>query len=44
MVEGSLSAHCARNLILDLRRGLRQIRDEMATRLNTYVTDAEKPL
>lgn len=44
MVEGSLSPHCARNLILDLRKGLRSIRDETAKRLNDCVTDSEKPL
>lgn len=43
-IEASLAPHCARNLILDLRRGLRQIRKETADRLNNCVTEAEKEL
>lgn len=43
-VEGTLEPHCARNLILDLRRGLRQIRNETAERLNNCITEAEKSL
>jgi hypothetical protein len=42
--EGTLETHCVRNLILDLRRALRQIRDESAKRLDSQVADAEKPL
>lgn len=44
LVEGTLATHCARNLILDLRRALRQVRDETKKRLDAHVAESEIPL
>jgi hypothetical protein len=43
-IRGTLEVHCARNLILELRRGLRQIRDETRQRLDKAVEVAEGAL
>lgn len=44
MVEGTPQTHCARNLILDLRKALRQVRDETRKRLDNHVAESEAPL
>lgn len=41
---GKLSPYCAVELILKLRKAVRQIRDEENLRLNQAVADMEKPL
>jgi hypothetical protein len=38
---GELSIHCAVQLVRELRRALRKIRDEETARLEQAVTDAE---
>lgn len=42
--EGTMETHCVRDLILDLRKALRQIRKESAERLDSQVADSEKQL
>lgn len=44
LVKGELSVNCAKNLIRELRKALRQIRDETRERLDKAVSDAEGPL
>lgn len=41
---GQLSVYCATNLIRNLRRALRKIRDEETAKLNNAVTEAEGSL
>ena len=43
-MKGEMSIYCAVRLIRDLRRALRQIRDEEAARLNRAVQNAEGDL
>ena len=42
--KGSLSPECAAELVRNLRRALRKIRDDSANRLNRAVTSAEGDL
>lgn len=42
--QARMEVHCVRNFIRDLRRALRQIRDETTQRLAKAVDDAEGPL
>ena len=41
---GELSVYCATNLIRNLRRALRKIRDDETAKLNNLVTEAEGSL
>lgn len=43
-MTGEMSVHCAAQLIRNLRRALRQIRDEEIARLNQAVQSAEGDL
>jgi hypothetical protein len=43
-VHGELSIECARELVKNLRRAMRKIRDESHDRLSRAVTEAEGPL
>lgn len=43
-IYAELEPHCARNLILELRKALRKIREETCARLQKAVADAEGPL
>ena len=43
-MTGELSVYCAVQLVRDLRRALREIRDEETARLNKAVQDAEGDL
>jgi hypothetical protein len=42
--RGELSVYCATNLIRELRKGLRQIRDENQLQLEHAIAQAEGPL
>ena len=44
LIVGTLQTHCVRELILDLRKALRQVRDETRKRLDNHVTESEVPL
>jgi hypothetical protein len=40
----TLEMHQARNLVRDLRREMRKVRDETVARMNRHVEEAEGPL
>jgi hypothetical protein len=42
--RGELSMDCCAKLVLDLRRAMREIRDERTATLNAAITRAERPV